>query len=414
MRMCAPGSGGAACAKCDYGSYSAGGTAADPLKECTPCAPGKFTARVGARAAGECASPGVRSCEPGYASVDGACDPCPVGRYSAGGTVGECTACPGTTTTRAPGATSAAACFDSRGATVVTGAAYWTALPGGVFSQACRQDLAALFSNAARWDGWRADRIKSLPDGCVATDGGLTEMRLLWALRTLRASTAGLFQPAVPGSLPVNWAAVGAAEYAALFGSCPRAKVPALTPVADLEALFLKVGDACTPGRVLVGVLQQEPADRHPLLGLVTTALAEREGAAYQAAGGGMDADMAYAWLLLRRLQDDVEQSIPGLRPETPPSGNLSLVALDGSLGAGLSGRRLLAPAAPQGLMLASMTDSAGRPLNLVCGAGLYPNGTMAGRMAIDGWAYGAARWMMTTRRAWFRGLVVFCAYRHY
>jgi len=35
------------------------------------------------------------------------------------------------------------------------------------------------------------------------------------------------------------------------------------------------------------------------------------------------------------------------------------------------------------------MTDTSGRPLNLVCGVGINPDGTMAQRMAIDGWNYG-------------------------
>jgi hypothetical protein len=49
----------------------------------------------------------------------------------------------------------------------------------------------------------------------------------------------------------------------------------------------------------------------------------------------------------------------------------------------------LVFAAAGNGLMTVPMTDAGGRLLNLICGAGVNPDGSMARRMAIDGWEYG-------------------------
>lgn len=41
------------------------------------------------------------------------------------------------------------------------------------------------------------------------------------------------------------------------------------------------------------------------------------------------------------------------------------------------------------GLFRVPMSDSQGNPTNLVCGAGVNSDGSMAPRMAINGWDYG-------------------------
>lgn len=372
---------------CEFGTFSTGGTGDEPFRACQSCPTGSFTTRTGARSESECTGKAARSCDPGFASVDGACHVCPQGTYSPGGLTPECERCPGLATTRAPGATGPASCYVPTGVNV-TGATFWSTSPSNAFSQACRQDLAAFFSSA-EWDGWRADRLRTLPEGCRATVGGMAEIILCWHARVFEGKADEAFRPSAPGDLPVEWRSIGAADYVTIFGYCPRNGVPAWTAAEDLESLFFDAGDGCVAGRVLTFVKQLQPDRRPKYLSIVNAALAEREASAYQALDGRLDADAAYAWLVLRKLKDSIELLIPGLRPETPRTDNGSLVELDSSALSELSGRRRLHASAPPGLMVAPMTDDTGRPLNLVCGAGIRPDGSMASRMAIDGWDYG-------------------------
>lgn len=57
ITLCKAGTGGSLCANCTKGSYSTGGTLADPGKTCTPCGTGKTTLGTGSVNATFCGEP---------------------------------------------------------------------------------------------------------------------------------------------------------------------------------------------------------------------------------------------------------------------------------------------------------------------------------------------------------------------
>lgn len=72
--ICKPGQGGAACKACNYGSFSAGGTAYFPNPKCAKCPSGGYTYSMGSRARSDCRYPFASRCAPGMMlGSDGAC-----------------------------------------------------------------------------------------------------------------------------------------------------------------------------------------------------------------------------------------------------------------------------------------------------------------------------------------------------
>ncbi len=122
---------------------------------------------------------------------------------------------------------------------------------------------------------------------------------------------------------------MGAVEMNSLLGSCNQTSLASWTAIADLEAVYARTWPSCKTGRIQVAVMQLQPDMRFKLLSYINSALSERESTAFQVYGGQLTRASAYTWLLIRKLKDDTEVLIPGLRPETPRTGNATLIGLD-------------------------------------------------------------------------------------
>jgi len=97
--------------------------------------------------------------------------------------------------------------------------------------------------------------------------------------------------------------------------------------VKDLEALYKIQGPSYKFGPLYMALANTTEEARFAALSYINAALDARVEVANVEFSSKFNQQGAHMWLLLRKLKDGVEELIPGLRPEGPPT-NATMVRL--------------------------------------------------------------------------------------
>jgi len=166
----------------------------------------------------------------------------------------------------------------------------------------------------------------------------ISPTQAFWLSGTLKGAADALFKTSQPGNLALDWFALGLNNYEDMYGRGAKASLPAWSEAKDLDSLFTTVQTKYKTGPLFLAINATSDEVKFTILSHINAALEERLAVAYSQFSGKVGQAGAHMWLLLRNLKERLEETLPGMRPESAPS-PLKLIPLNQTTAA--TGRRL-------------------------------------------------------------------------